>query len=404
MIGHDTPSGSTALVWVSLIVALSVLPPFLIGSLSVSISQDLNLTQGRLGLAAATYFTAAALVSPFCGRIIGVVGARRALRSSVALVAVSLLGLASVTGSWLRLPPLLVIGAIGQALAGVSANEILATELPPSRWGIAFGIKQSAIPAATLLAGLAVPVFAVSVGWRWAFVFSGCLALAMLIAIGRNRVGSAVTVASRRREEPPGRYSPPLSLLLAAVAFACGNLAANAMGIFLVPYAVDLGVSLKNAGLLLGAGGVIGIIGRLSAGVWSDRRSSAGLVPVAVMLTVGSMAMVMIGSGIPWLLLPAAMIAFGFGWGWNGLFLRSIVRSNEDNPSRATGIVQTGGLLGAGLGPLLFGALAAQVGFAWSWVVAAGFALAAALILGLVSLRMSAEDGRAGPTLTESQS
>ena len=34
------------------------------------------------------------------------------------------------------------------------------------RQGLAFGIKQSAIPAAVLISGLALPVLAIPLGWR----------------------------------------------------------------------------------------------------------------------------------------------------------------------------------------------------------------------------------------------
>lgn len=49
------------------------------------------------------------------------------------------------------------------------------------RRGFAFGVKQSAVPLTAMLAGLAVPVFAVTVGWRWAF---GAAAALGLFALG----------------------------------------------------------------------------------------------------------------------------------------------------------------------------------------------------------------------------
>ena len=41
-------------------------------------------------------------------------------------------------------------------------------------------MKQAAIPAATLLSGLAVPLVGTTIGWRWAF--TGCALGALAVA------------------------------------------------------------------------------------------------------------------------------------------------------------------------------------------------------------------------------
>src|SRR5829696_7279082 len=58
-----------------------------------------------------------------------------------------------------------VIAGLANAVSHTAANLSLAREVPASRQGLSFGIKQAAIPVATLLAGLAVPTIAVTLGW-----------------------------------------------------------------------------------------------------------------------------------------------------------------------------------------------------------------------------------------------
>lgn len=39
--------------------------------------------------------------------------------------------------------------------------------------GLVFGLKQAAIPLATMLGGVSAPAIAVTLGWRWASVDAG---------------------------------------------------------------------------------------------------------------------------------------------------------------------------------------------------------------------------------------
>src|SRR5205823_1137887 len=79
------------------------------------------------------------------------------------------------------------------------SNLTLARSVPAHRLGLSFGVKQAAIPLATLLAGAAVPAVALTVGWRWAYVIAA--GLAVLALVGAPRAGEPYV---RIPGPPPG--------------------------------------------------------------------------------------------------------------------------------------------------------------------------------------------------------
>ena len=147
----------------------TVLPAFLIGGLSVRVREELGFGEAALGLAVAAFFVTSSLLSALMGRLVERLGYRRGMYLAALCSAASMLGVAGLAASWAGLVACLVVGGLANAVSHPAANLSLAREVPAGRQGLSFGIKQAAIPAATLLAGLAVPTVAVTLGWRWAF-------------------------------------------------------------------------------------------------------------------------------------------------------------------------------------------------------------------------------------------
>jgi MFS family permease len=134
---------------------------------------------------------------------------------------------------------------------------------------------------------------------------------------------------------------------------------------------------------VLTAGSVVGIVLRLVLGARADRVGGDQLVIVSRLMALGSLALLgyAIG-GVPAHLL-ATPLAFGAGWAWPGLFNLSVVRRYPEAPGAATGMTQTGTYLGAGLGPLAFGALVDVVGWRPAWAGAAAAMALAAVAVGV---------------------
>ncbi len=363
-------------------VTAITLPTFLVGTLAVQIRASMHFGATELGVVVGFFYAAAALAAAPSGNLAERVGGTRLLRNSVLASAASLLLVAGVAGSWPELAAIMVLAGLASSAGQVGSNLFLARRIAPARLGLAFGVKQAAVPLAALLGGLAVPALALTVGWRWAFVAAAALAVVSAVSLPRPRLTPAQRRAAARARGPREPAGP---LILLALGFGLALTACSSLGAFLVTSAVAGGVPVAMAGLLAALASGTAVAVRVAVGAIADRRRGRHLVFVFGMIVVGAIGFSLLSLGstlqLPALLVPGAVLAFGVGWGWNGLFNFAVVRAHPAAPGRATGITQTGGRVGSVLGPLLFGVLASHFGYGWAWGLAAVEALSGALVL-----------------------
>lgn len=360
--------------------AAGVLPAFLVGGLGVQLRADLQIDAWALGMAAGIPFAAAAVGSAVLGRAAERFGPGRTLRAAALGSAGAMLAIAAVARTWIVLACLLALTGVVNAAAQPAANLFLARSVAPTRLGWALALKQSAIPAGTLLAGLAVPTLGLTVGWPWAFVGGAGLAAGSVLLLPPEPRAPRRPAGSPSRRE--GDVAVPTLVLLAAGALL-GAATAGAGSAFLVSGAVAAGMDDAAAGLLLTAGAASAIGHRLVAGRRADRSGTGVLQVVAAMLAVGSLGSLLFAlTSVPGYVVGAPL-AFGVGWAWPGLFNLAIVRSNPNAPGAATGITQTGTYLGALSGPVAMGAMVEVWGYRAGWSVVAAAFLAAALTVTL---------------------
>jgi MFS family permease len=352
----------------------------------VQIRSELDFGSAALGLAVAVFFASASLASVIMGRVVERIGAHRGMRLSAVGSAASLLSIALFAGSWRWLVACLVLGGLANAVAQPATHLSLAREVPAGRQGISFGIKQAAIPTATLLAGLAVPGIAVTLGWRWAFAGGAALALLIALLVPAETLGGV-----RRLKEARAGDVAVAPLVLLALGIGLGSTAATPLGAFIVESSVASGLHVGAAGLLLALGSAAGIVVRVWFGHLADGMGGGRLRLVAAMLGVGVVGFVMLASGTAGLILPGTLLAFGAGWGWPGLFNFAVVKTNPGAPAAATGITQTGASGGAALGPLVFGLVVEATSYGVAWLVCGAIA-AIALVAILAGRAMILRD------------
>lgn len=374
-----------------------VLPAFLIGAVAVQAGADLGFDPAGLGLAVGMFFLAGSATSALLGRVVERLGAGRSLRLFDLGSAVVLLLIAVVPDYHLLLL-LLAGGGVMNAAIQPAANLAIVRAVRPSRQGLAFAVKQAAMPTASLLGGLAVPVFALSVGWRWAFAAAAVLAAAAAVTAPLEVDALARPVPRAKGNVRAGDVSLR-PLLALAVGVGLGAASAGAVVSFAVKGGVDAGLPEALAGFVLTGGSVLGVTMRLVVGSRADKRGGRHLPVVAAMTAGGAVGVVLMATGTPWLFVVGTAVTFGVGWGWPGLFNFAVVRHNRNAPAAATGITQTGTNIGAVLGPLLFGVLVDTIGWTTAWLAAGGCFLAASAAM-LVGRRMLRADlGRgAAPT------
>jgi predicted MFS family arabinose efflux permease len=384
------PGAARAISAAVLATAAGALPVFLLGGVAVQVRADLGFGEARLGLSVTLFFAISALASTTAGRWTERLGTRRAMVATAGVAAVALLLIAAAP-AWWGVGLGLFVGALGNAFAQPASNLLLARGIDRARQGFAFGVKQGAVPLTSLLGGMAVPVFALTLGWRWAFVAGAVAALSLLVLAPRDVGGPPRAHARAAPELAPGARAP---LVVLAIAAAFGNMGSNSLGVFLVESLVASGSAEAVAGVALMAGSAIGIASRVSLGFWADRTTRQLFAVIATMMLLGAIGYVLLATGRQALVPVAVLLTFGAGWGWNGLFSYSIVSANRGAPAAATGIAQSGLFFGAMAGPGMFGVVVEQAGFAAAWGMLAGLVTVASVFM-LLGNRMMRAHARA---------
>ena len=122
---------------------------------------------------------------------------------------------------------------------------------------------------------------------------------------------------------------------------------------------------------------------RVVVGWFADRRGSSHLPRVAGMLVLGAFGAAVVAlapTGAPFVF--GILLMYGAGWGWNGLFILSVVRQYPLIPAVATGVTQVGIRAGGVLGPLGFGIVTERASDVPAWLsVAASLAIGGGLIV-----------------------
>lgn len=356
---------------------LGVLPAFFVGALAVQIRADLDVGLGGLGLATATLFAVSGLLARPAGRLVQRLGSRRGAALAAAIATCSLTAVAlAPTQEWLM--GALALGGVGNAVAQPSANLGISQLVTEQRLGLAFGIKQSSIPAATLMGGLAVPGIALLAGWRWAMGAAAALSLAVLVWALTSRRDAAGRTASTSGD--PDKGLPRGGLVVLTAGGFLGAAASTSTGVFLVDSAVDAGLAPGTAGLVFAACSVLGLTSRVGFGWLADRHADRSrYLFIANLLTAGAVGYALLSVGSVALFVLGAVLAYALGWAWTGLFHFAVIKDNRAAAASVTGFVQTGLSLGAACGPLVFGVVAQATSYRTAWLMTAALSLLAAL-------------------------
>lgn len=366
------------------LTTMGAAPLFLLSAFAPVLEKQGLMDVGRLGLYASSFFAASAVSYPMVGRWVD----GRRLKSAM-LVAASWASACLALLPWAVGRPVLVAGVlvfagIGNCLCQSSSNSALATMRASGRQGTLFGMKQSGVTAASLLAGLAVAPFARGDAWKAAFLLAAATSVVVGLALLRTRFvvgGESRNVASLGRRG--SRWPKDAAMRKFALAGAAGAGGATAIGVFLPAWAVANDWSPSAAGALLAIASLGCIAARVGVGCLVDFRQAAPTVVMVRMLGVGAAGVVLValGGSIPVILSCAVLLAFGAGWGWPGMMMLAVVRANPKTPAEATGIVQGAAAAGAVAVPPVFGAAAGGESFGAAWLGIATLLAGSALLL-----------------------
>lgn len=405
---HPERPGQTVrlMLGASSMTTLGAIPPFLVGAQAVLIMRELDFGPGRLGMAVSTFFAVAAVCTILAGSWFGSWSSPMGRLICGLLVAAGGLGVATQVHAWSWLVVAMAVLGAGNAACQGTSNRTVASVLPPHRRGLGFGLKQSAVPAAIMLGGLAVPTTTVLFGWRSTFLVTGTIGLVVALSGAAALVLSGVR-KPRRRGAGTGTTTPETApygarrhtgvqrqrmvadrapwgpLLLCGLAITFASSSANFIGAYLASWAHEVGLTVGQAGLLMAAGSGSSILVRVLTGIQADRRHGGNLSVVATMTMIGAACLTVIGSvAEPWAVIAFGFLAFALGWSWPGLMLYAVARVGRDAPTQASSVVQAGAFVGGALGPVSFGLLVSSLGYHGAWLAAA----ASFLVSGVLTL------------------
>ncbi|MFH8934203.1 MFS transporter [Streptomyces griseosporeus] len=373
------PSGVPAAAGVAAVTVLTSLPVFLPGAANGLVSAEFGWSSARMGAVLAVYWLAS-LAGAFLSKRAAL---PRVLERTlaVALLATCLGLLAAATapaaGLWVNS----VVGGAAYGYTQPHTNALLMRRCAPRFRPIAFGLKQAAVPAATLLASGAMPLLAGQGDWRTAFTAAAVLCGTGGVLLARREPPGQPASATGRGRGVPLRADAYLVALSGAGFF--GAMVGNGLGGFLVLSLTARGTSLSVAGAVATAGAACNIVIRLAAGWLVGLRPGAAWGTLTGLFVAGAAGTALLTRPGLAVFAVGALLAYGGGWGWAGLLHYVIGLPYAGREQRATAYSQMGVSLGAAAGPMLCGVLFTAVSPAAAWwaLTAAGVAAATCVLL-----------------------
>jgi len=341
---------------------------------------QLSLSEIGLALAAASLGAIPSLL-PW-GLLADRIGERIVIALGLSGAAGTLAGAAFAPSFGALVALLVLAGALSSSVNAASGRAVMHWFGPEER-GLALGLRQTAIPLGGLFASLLLPPIVSGGGLEAAF-----------LTLGGFCLGAAVAGAVWMRESPSGAAG----VTLASARHPLGDhrmwrLAMASAFLLVIPLTVGgftvvflhshHGWSTGAAAAVLAGGQLLGALGRIGFGRWSDHLGSRVLpmrwIGLALTLAVAVTALVVDAPG--YVLVPALVVAVGLGMSWNGLsFTAAAELAGHARSGAALGFQQTVLSCAGAAVPPAFAAFVASS----SW--RAGFAAVAACPLGAVYL------------------
>lgn len=361
-------------------VLATAMPLALLTGLARLVRVELGFGEAQLGSLVAVFFACSAIAAVPGGRMSDLRGAQFVLRMAGTLSAAALLGLGWLAHTSVDLLVAFAVAGMANGVGHAASNHLLAVGIRVDRQGLAFGLKQAAIPLAMVLGGLSLQI-APSFGWRWLFVWAALPVCVITFVSTRHRL-----VTPSRLPLPPSHRSGlahhPLPLLALSAAGGLGSAASACLAPFLVEWTLQQGLQESQAGLMLALGGVSGMTMRVASGWYADQRPRGALITVAMLLWIGAAGFCLLAvSPKPLLLVAGVLLAFAGAWGWSGLVFVAARQTFGARSGRDLATVAVGPYLGSVLGPIAFGLFVESGSYVSAWLALACLSIVASALL-----------------------
>jgi MFS family permease len=333
------------------------------------------------GLLASTTTIGMVLALVAWGALADRIGERWVISGGLGFAAVAAAGAALFTSSYVVLAVFLVLGGIAGASSSPASGRLVVGWFPRNRRGLAMGIRQMSQPLGVALAALIVPPLAEGPGIAVALLASVafCGALAIVCAIVLRDPARAPLSEFAAKPANPYRGSRTLVRIhLVSILLVVPQFTISTFGLIWLISEEKLPTAV--AGLVVGLAQLIGALGRIVVGVWSDRLGSrmrplrwVALAAIASMLLLAAVGLI-VTPVAAFVLIIAATISVAD----NGLAFGAVAEiAGPYWSGRALGAQNTGQWIGASLVGPLAGLLIGVIGYPLTFVASGLCALIA---------------------------
>ncbi|HET9889133.1 MAG TPA: MFS transporter [Mycobacterium sp.] len=314
------------------------------------------------------------------GYVLDRVGERMVMATGSALTAIAAYAAASAH-SIVLIAVYLFLGGMAAASSNTAGGRLVSAWFPPHQRGLAMGIRQTAQPLGIALGALIIPELAEHgprAGLR--FIALAC-ALGAIVSVVGIVDSPRKPRASASEQELASPYRGSLTLwrihAVAALMMMPQTVTVTFMLVWLIK---NLHWSVAAAGGLVTLSQLLGALGRVAVGRWSDRLGSR-MRPVRYIAAAAVLILLLLAwadyVNSPWqagLMVAISVIAVLD----NGLEATAITEfAGPYWSGRALGIQNTTQRMMAAAGPPLFGALISAARYPAAWMLCALFPLAA---------------------------
>jgi MFS family permease len=338
-----------------------------ISPLSPSLVEGLGLTRFQVAFLVPSIYLSGLLFSLPGGRLADRLGVRPSFLGGLAVAAIGLLAAALAPGFLAFLVCLFVAGS-GWSVVNPALGKAIMDVFPVSERGIAMGVKQMGLTLGGLVAALALPAIAATLGWRYA-IGACAVVVAVPVAFGWRPLaafhagvrGAAATAGESDATSWWWARRPALVVFF-ATGFVLGMVQGAVLSYLPLFTIQGLGFDKIGAGLLVAASQAGGAVSRLALGAASDRWAAGrrslwlaftGAVGAVIFLVYAVWPATSAGL--------AGLLAFATGvgaYGWVGIFfVISVEAGGRDQAGLLSGVAFASIVLGLLVGPPIFGLL-----------------------------------------------
>ncbi len=271
---------------------------FAIGLTLKPMVEELGWNRGTLGLAVAVFLVVSASCMFFSGRLVDRFGARVVLGSGLVIAAAGIAAMSLVQTPWQAFLLYGGIFAIGNGIASITPVGVMVSRWFPDRTGFANSLAVSGVGVGQLIMIAALAAVLTQIGWRSVFIWLGIANIVLvplvIAAIQSHKDDSAPTNAQTPTGMTLREAARTKHFWLLIIVYAICGFQDFFVATHIVAFAQDRGIEALFAGNLLALMGLMGVIGVLVTGLWSDRSGPFAATLFCFVLRIAIFALILV--------------------------------------------------------------------------------------------------------------